>query len=79
VSYTVADLKKAQKGDHVRLVFGKPVTVAVLHDKFKVSELVYSAGVFWLRTGNNVVRCSKYEHEKWKPFEAWFRQLLPAD
>jgi hypothetical protein len=33
--------------------------------------------VFWLRCGAKVVRSTKYEHEKWRPFEAWFRQLLP--
>ena len=75
--YTAADLKKALLGDHVRLVFAKPVTVMVLHDKLEVSEVVYAAGVFWLRCGDKVVRTSKYRFEKWKPFEAWFRQTLP--
>jgi hypothetical protein len=78
-SYAAADLVKAQQGDHVRFVFDKPVTVKVLDEKFKVSELVYSSGVFWFRAGKKVVRCAKYEHKKWKPFESWFRQALPAD
>jgi hypothetical protein len=74
----VADLKKARQGDHVRFVFAKPVTLEVLGEKFEASEVVFSAGVFWLRCGNKVQRCTKYEHEKMKLFEVWYRQLLPA-
>ena len=74
--YTAADLKRALLGVHVRLVFLKPIAVMVLRDKFEVSEVVYADGVFWLRCGAKVVRSSKYEFEKWKPFEAWFRQAL---
>jgi hypothetical protein len=76
-TYTAAGLKKAQQGDHVRLVFPKPITVTVLRDEFDVSEVVYADGVFWLRCGAKVVRSTKYEFEKWRPFESWFRQLLP--
>jgi hypothetical protein len=75
-SDAAADLKKAQEGDHVRLVFAKSVIVEVLNKEIEVSEVVYSAGVFWLRFGDKVQRCTKYENEKWKPFEAWFRQPL---
>jgi hypothetical protein len=71
-----ADLKKAQEGDHVRLVFAKSIIVEVTNKELEVSEVVYSAGVFWLRFGDKVQRCTKYENEKWKPFEAWFRQAL---
>jgi hypothetical protein len=78
VTYTLADLKKAQKGDHVRLVFAKPVTVTVLRDKLKVSELILTqplnTGVFWLRCSDKVVRCTKYEFKKEKPFLEWRRQ-----
>jgi hypothetical protein len=76
-SDAAADLKKAQEGDHVRMVFAKPVKVEVLNKEYEMSELVYSKGVFWLRFGDKVQRCAKYEFEKWKPFEVWFRQTLP--
>jgi hypothetical protein len=71
-----SDLKKAQEGDHVRFVFAKSIIVVVLNKEVEVSEVVYSAGVFWLRFGDKVQRCAKYENDKWKPFEAWFRQPL---
>jgi hypothetical protein len=75
-SDAAGDLNKAQKGDHVQLVFPKPLKVQVLDKEFEVSEVVYSAGVFWLRFGDKVQRSTKYQHEKWKPFEEWFRQPL---
>jgi hypothetical protein len=75
----LADLEKARKGDHVRLVFSRPITVTVLNHKVEFSEVVFSAGVFWLRRGEKVLRCAKYECEKMKPFEAWYRQTLPVD
>ena len=77
--YTVNDLRKAQAGDHVRMVFSKPVTVTVLGEKLEVSELVFAAGVFWVRDGEKVRRCTKYEHEKMKAFEEWYRQPLSAN
>jgi hypothetical protein len=83
IAYTVADVKNARQGDHVRLVFAKPVTVTVLRNKLKVSELVFTqplnTGVFWLRCGNQVVRCTKYEYQKEKRFVAWRRQARAAD
>ena len=83
IAYTAADLKKAQQGDHVRLVFAKPITVTVLGAKIKVSELVFTqplnTGVFWLRSGDRVMRCSKYEFEKQRRFEAWRNMAQPAD
>jgi predicted metalloprotease with PDZ domain len=82
-TYTVADMKKAQHGDYVRFVFAKPITVTVLDKKIHVSELVFTqplnTGVFWLRSGNKVVRCAKYESQKERRFEAWRRQAQPAD
>jgi hypothetical protein len=75
---TAADLKKAQEGDHVRLVFAMPVAVTVLGRRMAVSELVLTqplnTGVFWLRVGNKVVRCTKYEVQKEQDFVTWRRQ-----
>ena len=83
VAYTAADLKKAQEGDHVRLVFAKPITVTVLDNKIEVSELVFTqplnTGVFWLRVGNDVVRCSKYRFEKERDFVAWRDQATVVE
>lgn len=77
--YTADDLKKAQKGDHVRFVFPRPLQVRILGKNLEVSEAVYSDGAFWLLCGKDVVRYSKYRHEEMKRFEAWYRQTLPAD
>ena len=80
---TEADLKKARQGDHVRLVFARPVTVTVLGEKITVTELVLTqplnTGVFWLRSVNKVVRCSKYEFKKTRAFEAWRGEARLAD
>ena len=77
--YTVEDVKKASRGDHVRFVFPNPLKVDVRRKKVDVSEAVYADGVFWLICGNEVVRCSKYTHDKWQPFLKWYQQTLPAD
>jgi hypothetical protein len=81
--YDAEELKKAEKGDHVRLVFAKPITVTVLNDNVEFSELVLSlplnTGVFWLRSGDKVRRYSKYEFQKEKPFVAWLSEAEPAD
>jgi hypothetical protein len=77
------ELKKAEKGDHVRLMFAKPITVTVVNDKVEFSELVLSlplnTGVFWLKSNGKVRRFSKYEFQKEKPFVAWLREAQPAD
>src|SRR5262245_65153401 len=39
--YKADELKKAEQGDHVRLVFAKPITVTVMREKVEVSELVF--------------------------------------
>jgi hypothetical protein len=75
----LADLDAARKGDHMRLVLCKPVTVTVTNDAVEVSEVVFAGGAFLRRSGDRVLRCTKYEHEKMKPFEAWYRQTLPRD
>jgi hypothetical protein len=80
---TAADLKKARQGDHLRLVFARPVEVTVLGKRFAVSELVFTqpsnTGVFWLRAGDKVVRCAKFEIQKEGPFNRWREQARPAD
>jgi hypothetical protein len=79
--YQADELKKAEKGDHVRLVFPKAVTVTVLNEKVEVSELVFrrplNTGVFWVRTGGKWRRYSKYEFQKEKPFVEWLGQARP--
>jgi len=68
VTPALADLKKARQGDHVRLVFARPVAVTVLGKTFEVSELIFTQplniGVFWLRGGRRLVRCAKFEPQK---------------
>jgi hypothetical protein len=76
VQYTADDLKKARKGDHVSLVFAKPLAVTVLGKRLEVSEAVFANGVFWLLCGKEVVRCTKYEYDKMERFQEWYRQTL---
>jgi hypothetical protein len=77
------ELKKALQGDHVRLVFPKPVTAEVLNKKVEFAELVFrlplNTGVFWVRNGDTWRRYSKYEFQKEEPFEAWLRLAQPAE
>ncbi|HEY1192489.1 MAG TPA: hypothetical protein VGE74_33000 [Gemmata sp.] len=79
---TAADLKKAQAADHVRLVFAKPIAVTILGDKLEVSELVLTqplnTGVFWLRCGDKVIRCTKYQVAKEKDFIGWRNEARAA-
>jgi hypothetical protein len=79
VRYKPDDVKKAQQGDHIRFVFAKPLPVEVLSKKLEVSEVVFAEGVFWLISGKEVVRCTKYEYHKMSLFREWFRQSLPAN
>src|SRR5262249_23632009 len=66
---TLQDLEQAWKGDHVRFVFAKPIMVSVLGDKIEITELVYSEKVgFLVRSGDKVVRGTKYEHDKMDRF-----------
>ena len=80
---TDSDMRKAREGDHVRLVFAVPVTVTVSGGKLEVSELVLTqpldTGVFWLRTGDKVVRCAKYRFEKEAGFVAWRNEARAAE
>jgi len=81
--YQEDEFKKALKGDHIRLVFTKPVTARVNNEQIEVLELVFrlpmNTGVFWVRTGDKWRRYSKYEFEKEKPFATWLREARPAD
>ena len=81
--HPAAELKKAQAGDHIRLVFANPVMVRVLGEKLEVRELVLTqplnTGVFWLWAGDRVVRCSKFEFQKEKDFVAWRNQARAAE
>jgi len=79
VTYTTDELKKAQKGDHVRFVFPKPLGVELRGQKCDVSEAVFANGVYWVVCGKDVVRCTKYTHDKMDRFLKWYRQTLPAD
>lgn len=73
--YQADELQKAQRGDHVRLVFATPVAVTVMGKKVAASEVVFrlplNTGVFWVRTGSTWRRFSKFEFKKEKPFRAW--------
>lgn len=73
-------MEQVKKGDHVRLVFTKPVKLTVLNTRLEVSELVFSekAG-FWVRSGKKAYFFTKYKPEKMKPFDKWRNQLLPVD
>jgi hypothetical protein len=81
--YEADERRKAEQGDHIRWVFPKPITVRVLNEEVKVSELVFrrplNTGVFWVRSGDKWRRYSKYEFPKEQAFEAWLRQAQPAD
>jgi hypothetical protein len=81
--YQADELKQAKQGDHIRLVFAKPITVRVNNEEIEFSELVFrlptNTGVFWLRSGDKWRRYSKYEPQKEKPFLAWLREAQPAD
>jgi hypothetical protein len=81
--YEADERTKAEHGDHLRLVFARPVPVTVMEETFDVSELVFrrplNTGVFWVRSGDTWRRYSKYEPAKEEPFETWLRQAQPAD
>jgi hypothetical protein len=73
------DVENVLQGDHVRLVFAKPATAKVMNERVEFSELVFGAGAFWLRSGDNARRYTKYEPEKWRAFQEWWRQSAPAE
>lgn len=81
--FQAVELKKAEYGDHVRLVFAKPITAKVVNEKIEFSELVFrlpmNTGLFWVRSGDKWRRYAKYEFPKEAPFSAWLREARPAD
>jgi hypothetical protein len=81
--YQDDEFKKALQGNHIRLVFAKPITARVTNEQVEFSELVFrlplNTGVFWVRTGDKWRRYTKYEVEKEKPFTAWLGEAQPAD
>lgn len=81
--YQANEFKKVLQGDHIRLVFAKPITARVMNEKVAFSELVFrlpmNIGVFWVRTGDKWRRYSKYEFQREEPLAAWLRQARPAD
>jgi hypothetical protein len=82
--YQADELNKALKGDHVRLVFTKPITAEVMNEKIEFSELVFrlplNIGVFWMWAGGDKWRrYSNYEFKKEKPFVALLREARPAE
>ena len=87
--YEADEFTKALQGDHIRLVFPKPITARVDNEQIEFSELVFrlpmNTGVFWVRTvrtADNLGRWrrySKYEFEKRKPFATWLREAQAAD
>jgi hypothetical protein len=81
--YDADEFKKARQGDHIRLLFARPITVRLNDEHINLSELVFrlpmNTGVFWVRTGDKWRRYSKYEFDKEKPFAAWLREARPAD
>ena len=80
---TASDLKKARQGDHVRWVFARPVRVMILGKTLDVSELIFTqpsnTGVFWLRAGDKLVRCTKFVCQKEASFRAWCEQVRAED
>jgi hypothetical protein len=81
--YQADELKKAQRGDYLHLMFPRPITATIMREKVKVSELIFrlptNTGVFWLRSGNTWRRYTKYEFQKERPFAAWLREARPAE
>jgi hypothetical protein len=81
--FEAGELKKALQGNHVRLVFPKPITAEVMNKKIEFSELVFrrplNTGVFWVKTGDTWRRYSKYEFLREEPFAAWLRQGQPMN
>jgi hypothetical protein len=76
------ELKKALRGDHVRLVFPKAISSRVMNKEIEFSELVFrlplNTGLFWVRDGDDWHQYSKYEFQKEKPFLTWLRESEPA-
>lgn len=79
--YALADLDAAKQGDHVRLVFAAPVELA--GEDFEFTELVFTQptgrGVFWLRSGADVRRWTKFLHPQTVAADAWIQEARPVE
>jgi hypothetical protein len=76
----IEDAKKAAAADeYIEFLFPQAIEVEVLENKLQVSEAVYAKGVFWVISGKDVMRCTKYEFDKMERFRKWYRQTLPVD
>jgi hypothetical protein len=83
VTYTVQDIEDAKKkttaDEYVEILLPQAIAVEVLDSKLHVSEAVYAKGVFWVISGKDVMRCTKYEFDKMDRFQKWYQQTLPVD
>ena len=70
-AYTEKDFKKAAAGDHFHIVFCNPQKVTVMSKPVEVTELVFSAGSLWVRSGDKIQRFAKYDPKKTDAFLAW--------
>lgn len=81
--YEADEFNKALEGDHVRLVFARPITARVLNENIAFAELVFrlprNTGVFWVRSGDKWRRYTKFEFQKEAPLAAWLRQARPVN
>jgi hypothetical protein len=81
--YQDNERKLAEQGDHIRLVFAKPIPVTIMGKKIEMSELIFrlpsNTGVFWVRDGDTWRRYAKYEFQKEKPFTTWLREARSED
>ena len=72
---TITDLTRAQAGNHIRFHFPSPIKVNIAGESLSVSEIVLTqplnTGVFWLRSGDKVIRCTKYQFKKLEAYQAW--------
>lgn len=76
-AFDKAELAKAKRGDHIRLVLSKPRAATILGKPVTVSELLLrlplNKGVYWVRSGTKWRRFAKYEFGKTGPVQAWLR------
>lgn len=71
------ELTEPPRGDHVRLVFAKPITAKIMKEEVEITELMFRlptcAGVCWARSGDKWRQFDEYEIQKLDPFVAWLR------
>lgn len=80
--FAAEELRTAERGDHLRLVFAEPISVTIQGERLPAAEVVLRlptrTGVFWVRSGEKVRRFAKYEFEHERPFAAWFDEARTA-